>query len=300
METKPIDSNVVVAATPNTVPVVPSDWAALGMESGYNPRPAESLRLWVIGPNGEGKTTFVASIPDQIILDHENGANAIVGARSVRVHIKNYDHYVAVTDKLLADAKAGKRRWKRIAVDTADEWIGMIVTQLQKEKNVEDITEFGSQGKGYNLIQNRGWSKIRELEGAGYTWTIVGHQRLREETNPATHQKTSRLRPSIYPGFARQIQGCSDFELTIYSLTEQIQKTKEQKLPNGQIITTPDGTIESARYYLSALNTAEKEGKTRGVPSMERKFEIPLVNAWDVFTAKYGAATKAAKEKYQS
>jgi hypothetical protein len=201
---------------------------------------------------------------------------------------------------LLNDAKNGKRYWDRVGIDTADEWIGMIINQLQKEKSVEDITEYGQQGKGYNLIQNRCWSKIRELEAAGYTWTIVGHQRIKEEVNPVTHQKITRLRPSIYPGFSRQIQGCADFELTIYSLVESMKKPdKVVKTSGGQLINQPGGFEEVPRYYLNALNTGEREGKTRGVPSMERKFELPLVGGWDLFVSKYNAAVAAAKAQYK-
>ena len=288
--------NIVVDTTPNSVPI-PADWKALGATTGYDPRKAEDLRFWIIGPNGEGKTTFEAGIPDQMILDFEGGANAIVGSRSIRIHIENYNHYKEVTDKLLQDAKDGKKHWKRISIDTADEWIGMIINQLQEEKNVEDITEYGMQGKGYNLILNRGWSMIRALENAGYVWSIVGHQRLKEETNPVTKQKVSRLRPSIFPGFARQIQGCSDFQVTIYCLNKSISKTKKRVI-QGRTIEVPDGIEERSAYYVNALNTSDKEGKARGVPTMERKFEIPLVGGWNEFAKRYNEAVKKAKEKY--
>ena len=61
----PAEGNVAVSCKPNTVPIqaadfltqIPAHWQALGAEQGYNPKSAEDLRLWVVGPSGEGKTT---------------------------------------------------------------------------------------------------------------------------------------------------------------------------------------------------------------------------------------------------
>ena len=297
-ETQLTEGNVRLATAPNDVPDIPADWRNIGVESGYKPKKAEDLNLWLVGPSGEGKTTFESSIPSQLIMDFDAGAGGVPGTRSKRVYIQNYDKYKEVTDKLIAEGLAGKAHWHRISIDTVDEWVGMIKNQLQKEKKVEDITEFGSQGHGWSLIRERCWSRLRELENAGYVWSCVGHLTTKNETNPATNQPRTVIREAVFPTMAKQITTRSDFKLTIYCINREIEKTKERKLPGGQIIEVSDGTVQKATYYVDSLTTAERDGKSRGALTMERKFEIPPVNAWDLFVEKYNAAIEQAKKQY--
>jgi len=290
--------NPTVETKPNVVPTVPSDWAAFGAKSGYDPKPAEALRLMVVGPSGEGKTTFEASIPDNLILDGDDGANAVPGSRAVRVHVRDYDNLKATVDKLVADSKAGKRHWRRVSWDTIDEFIGMIKHQLEKEKGCEDITEFGSQGHGYNLILERYWSFVLDLEQAGYTWAILGHMKTKTEVDPATRKEVTKIRESVYPSVAKKILTKADFKLTIYCLPQTIQLVKKQKLPGGQTIEVPAGSETRRVYYADTMTTEVRDNKARGVPGMDRKFEVPLVGGWDVFATKYNAAVKEARKLY--
>jgi hypothetical protein len=293
------ETNPVVNATPNTVPIIPSDWKNLGAATGYDPKLAEALRLYIVGPYNEGKTTFDASIRDNIILDFEDGANAVVGTNSIRIHIKDYSHLDAVIKKLQDDAEKGHRHWKRVSFDSIEEFVDLIKHELEEEKGVEDITDFGSQGHGYSLILQRVWSKIMDLEQAGYTWAIVGHQRIKSETNPVTKKEETKLREAVYPGIASKIKNKADFQLTVYCITRAIEIKKKQKLPSGQVIEVPAGTETKKIYYVNCLTTGRGEGKSRGVPTMDTKFEVPLVGGWDVFREKYDSAVEAAKKMYQ-
>jgi hypothetical protein len=289
--------NVVLAATPNTVPVIPADWAKLGVQTGYNPKSAEDLNLYIVGPSGEGKTTFESSIPDTMILDCDKSAESIVGTRAMRVAIRNYEHYIEITQKLIDEGKNGKHIVHRVSIDTTDEWIGMIVNQLQKEKGVPDITEFGMQGHGWALIRERCWSRLRELEEAGFVWCCVGHMITKTETNPVTHRERTVIRDAVFPSFAAKIVNSSDFKLTIYCINKEIEKKEERILPGGQKITVPCGTEMSSKYYLDSYTTAERQGKGRVAPGMTRKFDIPGINAWDIFVKNYNTAIEAAKKQ---
>lgn len=289
--------NVVLAAKPNTVPVIPADWAKLGVKIGYDPKLAEDLNLYVVGPSGEGKTTFSSSIPDNMILDFDKSAESIVGSRAMRVPISSYDHYMEITQKLINEGKAGKHIVRRISIDTTDEWLGMIVNRLQAEKGVDDITEFGSQGHGWAMIRERCWSRLRELEQAGFVWSCVGHMITKTETNPVTHKERTVIRDAAFPSFAAKIVRSSDFKLTIYCINKEVEKKQKRKLPSGQIIEAPCGTEMTSKYYLDSYTTAEREGKGRAAPGMIRKFEIPLINAWDVFVENYNVAIQKAKKQ---
>ena len=298
MENPKPKTNPTVEAKPNTVPAVPADWSSLGVVSGYDPKLAEALRLYALGPYNEGKTTFIASIPNNIIFDFEDGANAIVGANSVRVHIRDYHHFEQMIKKLVEDAKANKRHWKRVSFDSVEEYIDLIKHQLEVEKNVEDITDYGSKGHGYNLILQRAWSSIMDLEQAGYTWAIVGHQKIKTEMNPATKKEEAKIREAVYPGVAAKIKNKSDFQLTIYRLPKTVKIKKRMKTETGQIIERDEEQTTNI-YYASTFTSDRGDGKSRGVPMMDTKFEVPLVGGWGVFKEKYNAAVEAARKEYQ-
>ena len=288
--------NVVLPATPNTVPVIPADWAKLGVVTGYDPKSAEDLNLYVVGPSGEGKTTFDSSIPDNMILDFDKSAESIIGTRAMRVAIRSYEQYMEITQKLIDEGKSGKHVVHRVSIDTTDEWLGMIVSRLQAEKGVDDITEFGSQGHGWAMIRERCWSRLRELEQAGFVWSCVGHMITKTETNPVTHKERTVIRDAAFPSFAAKIVRSSDFKLTIYCINKEIEKRVRKKLDSGQVIEVPDGSVMTSKYYLDSYTTAEREGKGRAAPGMIRKFEIPHINAWDVFVQNYNVAIENAKK----
>ncbi len=300
--TAPVVGNIKLAATPNTVPKIPTDWATLGATTGYCPKLAENLNIDVVGPSGEGKTTFISSIGNpnspHIILDFDKGAEGIPGTKAVRIPIQSYEHYIQVTDKLKAEGKDNKRVFHRVSFDTTDEWVGMIVNRLQEEKGVDNITEFGSQGHGWALIRDRCFSKLRELQEAGYIWSCVGHMITKTETNPVTHKERTVIRDAVFPSMSAKIVRSSDYKITIYCINKTVDKMVKKSLPGGRVIEVPAGSEVVSKYYADICTTVEREGKGRGAPGMEKKFEIPLVNGWEVFKQKYNIAVEAAKKKY--
>lgn len=296
-ESKPT-VNPTGACMPNTV--IPDDWAALGATTGYDPKKAEDLRLFIVGPSGEGKTTFVNSIPDNLILDFDDGANASPGSVATRIPVPHYERMMLVIDKLVADAKAGKRRFQRVTFDTIDEMVSLTQKQLEREKQVEDITEFGSQGHGYNLILGRIWSKVRELEEAGYTWAFVGHLRTKTEVNPVTKKEETKLREATFPSVAKKILTRSDFKLTAYSLLDTKKIMAKRNIPGRGEIEVEVGKEDTTVYYIDTMTTAARDGKARGVPTLARKIQVPLCGGWSEFATQYDAAVEEARKQTQS
>ena len=291
--------NVRLPATPNTVPVIPADWAKLGVQTGYNPKKVEDLNLFIVGPSGEGKTTFESSIPDTMILDFDKSAESVVGTRAMRVYIGNYDRYMEITQKLIDEGTKGKHVAHRISLDTIDKWVGMIINQLQKEKGVDDITDYGSRGRGWSMILNRCWSRLRELEEAGFVWSCLGHMITKTEVNPATYKERTVVRDAVFPTFSASIVNSSDFKLTVYCINKTEKKKIKQTLPGGRIIASrTNEDIIISTYYLDSYTTAKRQGKGRVAPGMTRKFEIPHINAWDIFANNYNVAVNAAKKLY--
>jgi hypothetical protein len=294
-----MENNAVINVVPNQVPQIPPDWASLGAVSGYNPPTPEKLRLLIDGPEGEGKSTFVASMPNNLILDFEGGAGGVVGPRSTRIKVNGFDHYMQITDKLIAESKGGNPFFKRFTFDTADRWSEMIARQVAKENNVPDIADYGAKGAGYRVLKNRAWYRVQGLEDAGYGWAIVGHLTEKTITDPTNRSREITVpRLALFDSLRSPLsQGC-DFHATVYNLTTEVPKMVSQVVPGVKDpIQVQVGSEISSTYWFSCVSVGGKQGKARGVPSMEAKFQLPLMGGWDLFVQKYNEAVIKAKGK---
>jgi hypothetical protein len=291
--------NATVNVMPGQVPAVPADYAAMGVKSGYAAKKAEDLKFYIKGPSGEGKSTFLASIPDTLILDVEETIENIPNKRANYLVITSYEQLDAIIKKLVADGLAGKRQWRRVGIDTTDEVGALIARQIAKEKGIEDIGDYKSEGAGYGLIYTRLMMMIRQLEDAGYTWAITGHITERDIINPATKQKTTALRAASYPTLVRQLLNRADFDVTIYSIVSEEAEVKKVNVPGVGVIDQPGPAKRVERYYLDCASIAGQQGKKRGVSgeNMKTKFELPAVGGWDVFVNEYNIAIKKGAGK---
>lgn len=304
-------SNVVVKTTPAKIPM-PVDYLELGLMTGYNPCIIEEARLYVTGLSGEGKSTFVASIPNAVTIDFEKGVCGVVKRRSGYLNIFDaakktgktaYDIYRTVLDKLIIDGKANKRHWGRVIFDTHDGWVELEATHLLHEKSsgaktYEDIGEYGQKGHGHSLLQGRLKKILSELESVGYTWAIVGHLTYVVSTDPITFKDSTVIRPILSKGYVGPIVRKSELHLTINSMTQKEKvdlKVKDRIIKGGaeEVVT---------RYFLYTKPTERKamEGKQRGVPNLPASMEIPLVGGWDTLKKAYDKAVNESKIKEQS
>jgi len=293
--------NVAVSVKPNGVPqeLIPSDWAALGATRGYDPRKAHELRLWILGPSGEGKSTFASSIPQTLILDFEDGVRAIPGQRATRIHVPNYDKYRTVVDKLLAEARVGKFTWKRVIVDTVDGWVQLMNINLSNELGIDDVTEM-ARGSGYSKLKKRCWADIAELEGAGYTWGCVGHITSKNVVNPVTKQESTVVSPLLYDSFASLIQMQADVQCMMWNIVKEEPKMEKMTLPGGQVKMIQKGTTHVSKYYMSISEGGAGQGttKARGVPCLSGKIEVPIVDGWQEFARVYSDAVEKTRKEY--
>ena len=283
--------NVVVDTKVNDVPMA---YKALGVTQGYAPPSPSELRFFITGPSGEGKTTFLSSIPDTLILDFEKGASGVIKPKANRVYITSYDHYMQVTDKLIADGKANTRFFKRIGIDTVDEWMGVVGERLLMEKEIEDVSDL-AMGKGWALLRSRCWGRLRRLQEAGYSWVCNGHLTEKQITDPITKQESTVLRPVLFDSFAKLILRNSDIFARVYCLTSEVPKMASVKLPGGEVRKIQKGTEVTSVYYFDCTSLGSREGKVRGAPSMKKRIELPAVDGWKVFEQEYNEAVKKSK-----
>lgn len=273
---------------------IPSDYAALGVKSGYDPLPVDEIRMFLIGPPGSGKTSFVSSIPDTLVLDAENGARAVPAARAARIYIKSHDQLLTVLEKLVADGKAGRRPFKRIVFDTVDQIIEIFAAYLADLKGVEHIGDYGSRGAGYFLLRNHFWTWVERLESAGYCWTIVGHQTEKTVNKPGTNREETVTRPVVFDTIQKVIFRNCEIYATITPINEQSVQTYQQTLPGGRKVNRQRTVHTTAhKMFLADIKNTGAEIKRRGVPNLQTMIDLPIQNGWDVFADVYNKAVQS-------
>ncbi|KKL89671.1 hypothetical protein LCGC14_1912400, partial [marine sediment metagenome] len=114
MET--VKTQIVVTTTPADIPL-PAEYAALGLTTGYNPVTLDEARLYITGMSGEGKSTFISSIPDSWVIDFETGVGGIPGRKGAYFNLaeaakttkkSKYEIFRTIFEKLIADGVAGR------------------------------------------------------------------------------------------------------------------------------------------------------------------------------------------------
>ncbi|KKN66011.1 hypothetical protein LCGC14_0476030 [marine sediment metagenome] len=289
--------NPKIETKPNELPKIPAGYADLGAVAGYNPPPPEKLNMLVVGPSNEGKSTFINSTPRTMVLDFEKGSDSIIDPKAIRIPIRDIAHYDKILAKLIADAKTGNRPFDRVAIDTGDEAAGMLSLWIANEKDIEDIAEYGREGHGWFLLRNRFMHRLRELNNAGYAWTIAGHI-VEEKITDRKGKERLRIKPALFPSLYKSVLRLASFEMTFYRLAKSQQRMKTIKHPtSGANIEVPDGdnvdVVET--YYLDMRALDGEPGKKRGVPNMAGRFELPLVDGWQVFKDNYNRAVNELK-----
>lgn len=281
--------------SPGTTPV-PSDYASLGVTTGYTPKSPTQLRFFVLGPPGDGKTAFWAGCPRTLILDFEDGAWGVPSPRAHRIVCNTYETYERIHNKLVADAKAGRRPYDRVVYDTIDGFIEVVNPYLSAKKNCEDITDFGSKGAGWSLLRTACWNAVTELESVGFSWTCIGH--ITEKTLTVNGKDRTVTRPILFDSFARQVGRNADYVSTVHSAIESVP---QYRTIQGRTIEC--GTTEKVCYRMDAAAVGSlfgaSQNKQRGVPTLTSSIVLPDLMSgrygWDAFCDAYNAAVQDVK-----
>ena len=296
-------ANPTTAVAPLSVPKIPADYAALGVVGGYQPPAAERLRFFIIGPSGDGKTSFVASIPKTLILDFEGGAWGIPNPRAVRIVCKTYKTFKAIYEKLIIDGKAGRRAWDRVVFDTLDQFVEMMNPMIALAHHTAnwkgtDITDYGGKGAGWAILKNECWKHVTDLEQAGYAWSCVGH--VTEKTITINNKDRTVIRPVLFDTFAKLVARNSDYFINVHSKIEAVQ---QYKVVSGKQY--PSGTKDVPVYVMSGSaigsSLATQQTKQRGVPTMPATIRLPDTmsgeSGWEAFCTAYYQSVEEVRSK---
>jgi hypothetical protein len=297
-----------VETSPDDVPI-PANYAKLGLTGGYNPRTLTDARLYVTGLAGEGKSTWISSIPDAWTIDFEGGDEGIPGRRGKYFDLRKaaktlgkttYEVYQMIIDELIADGKANKRPCGRVILDTQDAWVEMMGRQLLAEKSskgvkkYEDIGELGQKGHGHSLLQGRCKNTLVALENAGYTWAVVGHLTYVVETDPVSFDESTKIRPVLSKGYVGPVVRKAELHITINS---QTKNEKVDKVVNGRTFKGMDEkSVTRYSIYTRPTEAKAMEGKRRGVPNLPARMEVPMIDGWKVLKAAYDKAVEESRK----
>ena len=298
--------NKVFPIQPGTLPI-PADYSALGVTRGYSPPTANQLRFFVVGPSGEGKSTFINSDPNSLILDYEKGSTGIPRALAARISISTAKQHNDFIKKLIADAKSGRSLWSRIVFDTVDQCIQILGAAFAADKGLEHFGEYGDKGAGYGVMKSRFWTDIESLMAAGYTWTIVGH--LTERTVRVNRQDMTVLRPVIFESLNNIIyRNCEIFGMT-ERVTTVKQGTVTRTIEGKQVtIAVPGKDILTEEFMLrissdvgaGGSSAQLKQAKVRGVPSFRKSIKLTGSGGWTTFSTAYNNAVATEKKRLAS
>ena len=291
-----------ITGTTNTIREIkpmtlPTAYTSLGIVSGYVPLEPKELRMFILGPSGGGKTTFMAGIPRTLILDFERGAWGVPNPQAHRVHIKDAATLHKVVAQLIADGKSPSRPFDRVVFDTLDQGLDVLNVELAEQYKVADITQYGSHGAGYAILKGALWNIMVSIQDAGYSWTCIGH--LTEKSVTVNKVERTVMRPVAPDSIAKLVGRNSDLFAIVR--VETYMHTPTRMIAG---VERPAGSpVEKHRVILDTYNMGGQltttNTKRRGVPTLDSKIELPDPMTgqlgWDSFVLEYNKAVAAVK-----
>jgi len=283
-EVKPVGEIV----QPNTIPKA---YAALGAQMGFAPLPPSKLRLYLGGLEGDGKSTFVSSIPNSIILDFETGDYAVKYPRSPHLPIETSDESRRVFEQLLRDGGAGRKPpFEHVVIDTGDRWLHLVSQDLCKEAGKENIGDVRSEGGGYSLLAGRILKTLDDLWQAGYSWVVVGH--MKEQDITVGGKKLTVIRDTMFRSSVDPIRRVADYIGIVHTVRKEEKTTKTIDGKSYQV-STGNWTMD---YRMSLIGSTTRRAKQRVTLSVP-EITLPEKDGWSAFVAAYEAACLKYKEE---
>ena len=287
---------------------IPDRYKRLGVKIGYAHTPASKLRMIFEGLPGHGKSQFLMSIPDLLVLDADNAANNAVTPRAARVPIRNYGDYEVIRDALIEDKKNGRSAFARVGFDTIDAFLRVLDEHLCDQittRKLNTILEFGEKGAGYAKLGAALIRELRKFDAAGIPWVIASHM-LVKRTVLSDNTVLTERRCAMAPTIMRMIFPYADVKARMFRevTREPVVTTKKFTGADGKekTVETRDGGKETAtvHHWLGLLPDGPKESEEalkRRIPPVklgdDGMITVPLTDGWAVFEAEYEKCASA-------
>lgn len=161
------------------------------------------------GSPGVGKTSFIAKIPNVLVLDIESGSKNLDVDRLSGDDVPDFDTLVQVTQDFLA----GDHKFKVLAIDsvTTLEYYINKATCLENGK-VKELSEIPF-GKGVHLSKEKLKDYIallKKIQNKGYDVWLVGHSLVKKFSDPTLLQQFDRYTIQAAEGFGQEVIRQSD------------------------------------------------------------------------------------------
>ncbi len=148
-----------------------------------------ALRYLFYGPEGVGKSSLIANVPNLLLFDIEGGSDNIDVARYMfrdeeGGHVpRTYDDVVNGIEDMISNPEHG---FSAIGIDTADALEALIHQHICKVHGHESIEAFGF-GKGYQVALDEGRrliSVLDRLRAKGVSVVFSAHSIVKTFKNP--------------------------------------------------------------------------------------------------------------------
>lgn len=303
--------NVQALKTPTGKPL-PASLQKFHITNAFDPGPAYRRRIFLLGYPGCGKTTWIRSNPDALVLDFEDGARDSSQAANRfgprtnaagEMVIPKLAEYEELMKELVALGNAGRHPFKIICFDTIDGYVTMSARDLCAKKPCATVGDYGAKGAGWEKIRTPMFNHIDALWAAGYGWVIVGHltdkivSRVGKEDRLVTQ-------PSVSDSFRKEL--FCRCQYLFYSIKQRIPVEKPvldpktgqpRKRSDGSTITTM--SAEKRDEYRIQVRTpfaSDEEASKARIPIGETLVVTPD-GGYQTYEAAYNRAVAQQKEK---
>lgn len=258
------------------------------------------LRLYVLGLPGKGKTSFVMSMPDTLVIDPEDSACFVQNPKAHRIVPKSGEEFDQLINTLVRDK--ARIPYKHIVIDTVERLVPFMIPYLTDRLNktltskVDDIRAFGKGGAGWGKLNEYVVDEVsRRLYVAGYGFTAVGHFAEVTVTGGSGQPRTV-LRPQINDGIRGPLLRESQYIVRIRSAT--VKTMVEQKGAKGTVMRVP----QTSEKYIADLTSLDSDDtmtqmvKARLRDLMPGTIDITGFDGYQKFANAYLEACRKSKE----
>lgn len=163
---------------------IPKDLVDMpGISTGFQPPSVYESRLCVLGPPGDGKSTFLNSDPSIFVMDFERGGRTVADPRAIRFSIPHdvdpakADEFVAGAIRRIVERKLkGATDIKMIALDTIDEMIELFLDAACKRGGVLDPMDLKDGfSNGYTVVRKQVFGLLDYIYRSGLGWAVAAH-----------------------------------------------------------------------------------------------------------------------------
>lgn len=244
-------------------------------------RVSAPMRLVVYGPDGVGKSSFLADAPGVLFLDLEGGTHHIDTQRySFRdgddgTMPRSYNEVLTAID----DAKAnGRGAIKMIVIDTLDRLEALIHLHICKERGKSSVEDFGY-GKGYKYaaeVYRSFLARLDELRAVGISVALIAHSKISKFTNPEG-EDYDRYQIATHDLIAAQTRDWAD--VVGFLRFEDFAKDRKAFGSNARV--------------LHLERTAAYDAKSR---TGAKRVDVGSAHPWAAFAASQDAAAAATAD----